>query len=232
MSWASLALFCLSSSAQASADELKQNSAKEAQLILHEAELKGRQLVNEAYSERQGIEQSMADLKSAEQDFRFKFRQLLEGYLKHLEDAPAGVAVAPAQGIAQAEFARHAEAIKEAIAREEVLAPAESPAAPEQTAEPPAAPAVTVEVPATEVDDTELPDAALAALAEEEPPEYSIDTAPAPAPDLPTEPGPDAAERPPARERILFGETDDLLADVDSGVNAVSYTHLRAHETR
>ena len=35
----------------------------------------------------------------------------------------------------------------------------------------------------------------------------------------PREPGPGAAERPPARERILFGETDDLLADVDSGVN-------------
>lgn len=201
-------------SAQASADELRQNSAKEAQLILHEAELKGRQLVNEVYSERQGIEQSMAKLKSAEQDFRFKFRQLLEGYIKHLEDAPAGAAMAPAEGMAQAEFARHAEAIKEAIAREEALPAAESPAAPEQTAEPPAAPDVTAEVPAAEVDD-----AALAALVEEAPPEYSIDTAPAPAPDLPTEPEPDAAERSPARERILFGETDDLLADVDSGVN-------------
>ena len=197
-------------SAQASADDLRQNSAKEGQLILHEAELKGRQLVNEAYSERQGIEQSMAKLKSAEQDFRFKFRQLLEGYLKHLEEAPAGVAMATAEGRAQAEFARHAEAIKEAIAREEALPAAESPAAPEQTAEP--APDVTAEVPVAEADD-----AALAALVEEEPPEYSIDTAPAP--DLPSEPGPDAAERPPARERILFGETDDLLADVDSGVN-------------
>lgn len=201
-------------SAQASADDLRQNSAKEGQLILHEAELKGRQLVNEAYSERQGIEQSMAKLKSAEQDFRFKFRQLLEGYLKHLEEAPAGVAMATAEGRAQAEFARHAEAIKEAIAREEALPAAESPAAPEQTAEP--APDVTAEVPVAEADD-----AALAALVEAPPPEYSIDTAPAPAPDpdLPTEPGPDAAERPPARERILFGETDDLLADVDSGVN-------------
>jgi len=199
-------------SAQASADELRQNSAKEAQLILHEAELKGRQLVNETYSERQGIEQSMAKLKSAEQDFRFKFRQLLEGYIKHLEDAPAGAAMAPAEGMAQAEFARHAEAIKEAIAREEALPAAASPAVPEQTAEPPAAPDVTAEVPAAEVDD-----AALAALVEEAPPEYSIDTAPAP--DLPTEPEPGAAERPPARERILFGETDDLLADVDSGVN-------------
>lgn len=206
-------------SAQASADELRQNSAKEAQVILHEAELKGRQLVNETYSERQGLEQSMAQLKSAEQDFRFKFRQLLEGYLKHLEDAPAGVAMAPAEGMAQAEFARHAEAIKEAIAREEAPPAAESRATPEKTAEPPAAQDVTVEVPAPTIDDTALPDAALAALAEEEPPEYSIDTAPAPEPDLPTEPAPGAAERPPARERILFGETDDLLADVDSGVN-------------
>jgi len=198
-------------SAQASADELKQISAKEAQLILHEAELKGRQLVNEAYSERQAIEQSLAKLKSGEQDFRFKFRQLLEGYLKHLEEAPAGVAMAPAEGMAQAEFARHAEAIKEAIAREEAPPAAESPAAPEQTAEPAVASDVTAEVPAA---------AALAALAEEEPPEYSIDAAPDPEPDLPTEPEPGAdGERPTARERILSGETDDLLEDVDTGVN-------------
>jgi cell division initiation protein len=198
-------------SAQASADELKQISAKEAQLILHEAELKGRQLVNEAYSERQAIEQSLAKLKSREQDFRFKFRQLLEGYLKHLEEASVGGAMAPAEGMAQAEFARHAEAIKEAIAREEAPPAAESPAAPEQTAEPAAASDVTAEVPAA---------AALAALPEEEPPEYSIDAAPDPEPDLPTEPGPGAAgERPTARERILFGETDGLLEDVDTGVN-------------
>ena len=203
-------------SAQGSADELRQNSAKEAQLILHEAELKGRQLVNEAYSERQSIEQSLAKLKSTEQDFRFKFRQLLEGYLRHLEEAPDGAATAPADGMAQAEFARHAEAIKEAIAREEAPAAAESPEAPEQTAEPPATLDVTDEVPAAEA-----AAAALAALDEEEPPEYSIDAAPrsVPAPDLPTQPGPGAAERPPARERILFGETDDLLADVDSEVN-------------
>jgi len=201
-------------SAQASAEELRQNSAKEAQLILHEAELKGRQLVNEAYSERQGIEQSMAKLKSAEQDFRFKFRQLLEGYLKLLEDSPAGVAMAPAEGLAQAEFARHAEAIKEAIAREEALPAAESPAAPEQTEEPPATPDPIGEVQAAEVDDTPVPD-----TDDEAPPEYAIDPAPPSEPDLPTEVGPGAAERPPAGERILFGETDDLLADVDSGVN-------------
>jgi cell division initiation protein len=188
-------------SAQASAEDLRQNSGKEAELILHEAELKGRQLVNEAYSERQSIEQSMAKLKSAEQDFRFKFRQLLEGYLKHIEEAPAVVAMAPEEGMAQAEFARHAEAIKEAIAREEALP------TPEPPPEPAAAPDVTVEVPAAAVGDTPVPEAAVEDWAAEA------------SPDLPTEPGPGAAERPPARERILFGETDDLLADVDTGVN-------------
>ena len=197
-------------SAQVSADELKLNSAKEAQLILQEAELKGRQLVDDAYRERQAIEESLATLKNAEQDFRFKFRQLLEGYLRHVEEAPAGVASAPAQGMEQDEFARHAEAIKQAIAREETPPPAESPGVPGQTAEPAAD--VTAEVPAAAA-------AAFAALAEAEPPEYSAGTPPAPAQDLPTEPGPGAAERPPSRGRILFGETDDLLADVDSGVN-------------
>ena len=201
-------------SAQASADELKQNSAKEAQLILHEAELKGRQLVNEAYSERQSIEQSMVKLKSAEQDFRVKFRQLLEGYLKHLEDAPAAVAMAPAEGMAQAAFARHVAAIKEAIAREDDPSAGVSAAVSDQTVQPPEAPAttpdVTAEVPAAQA-------AAFAAFADEQVPEDEIDDAPVA--DLPTEPGPGAATRPSAGERIVYGETDDLLADVDSGVN-------------
>ena len=87
-------------SAQANAEELKQNATKEAQLILHEAELKARQLVNDAYSEKQAIEQSMAKLKSAEQDFRFQFRQLLEGYLKQLEETPAVAAAATGAGAA------------------------------------------------------------------------------------------------------------------------------------
>jgi cell division initiation protein len=199
-------------SAQASADELRQNSAKGAQLILQEAELKGRELVNEAYSERQSIEQSMAKLKSAEQDFRFKFRQLLEGYIKHLEEAPASVVMAPAEGMAQAEFARHAEAIKEAISREEALPAEESPEAPDHTTDPAQAPEDTVEVPAAEVDDE-----VLAALAEEELPEGASEADPAP--DVPTEAEPGDAEQPAAAAGIVFGETDDLLEDVDSGVN-------------
>jgi cell division initiation protein len=102
-------------SAQASAEELKQNATKEAQLVLRDAELKARQLVNDSYSEKQSIEQEIARLKNAEKDFRFKFRQLLDGYRKHLEEP----AVPAAAAGARADFARHAEEIKAAISREE-----------------------------------------------------------------------------------------------------------------
>ena len=134
--------------AQASAEEQKQNANKQAQLVLQDAELKARQLVNEAYSERQAIEQSMAKLRSAEEDFRFKFRQLLDGYMRQLQDTPEVAATSPAP-----DFSRHAEAIKEAIARESTQ---ERPAAAAprveipQPAEEPEAPVARVVVPADE----------------------------------------------------------------------------------
>ncbi len=130
-------------SAQANAEELKLNATKEAQLILHEAELKARQLVNDSYSEKQAIDQSMAKLKSADQDFRFRFRQLLEGYLKQLAETPAVAEAATGAGAAHEEFARHAEAIKAAIEREgqsaaEAPVPNEAPVAPAAETTPPA----------------------------------------------------------------------------------------------
>jgi cell division initiation protein len=194
--------------AQSSAEELKQNATKEAQLILHEAELKARQMVNEAYSEKQAIEQSMAKVKAAEQDCRFKFRQMLEGHLQGLDDAPqpSGGAVEDA---GRHDMARHAEAIKEAIAREMPLAPrvATVPVASvaPMTAEPP----LTDQ--AANASSPEQPETAAGSIASEPP-------AP-PEPVAPTEPGPGAGERTASKERILFGESDDLLADVDSGVN-------------
>jgi cell division initiation protein len=185
-------------SAQANAEELKLNATKEAQLILHEAELKARQLVNDSYSEKQAIDQSMAKLKSADQDFRFRFRQLLEGYLKQLEETPAVAEEAVSPGTAHEEFARHAEAIKAAIEREG------QPSTAERT--------MSAEAPGDQEAEVEPhPQAAKAGddLAPVFPP--SPDAAP------PAEPGPGASER--KRDRILFGESDDILSDVDSGVN-------------
>jgi cell division initiation protein len=232
--------------AQASAEEQKQNANKQSQLILQDAELKSRQMVNEAYSERQAIEQSMAKLKSAEEDFRFKFRQLLEGYLRLLQDQPEVKveAVPPAP-----DFSRHAEAIKEAIARESAPENAETPAPdaegvvarePEQQ---PAPPEPERESPRQPM--PELPAVAPArgrggvqsGVREPEPevaPREAESTAPEDTMSQPARPADDPEttaarpadaedidedDRPRRRERILFGESDDLLADVDTGVN-------------
>ena len=188
-------------SAQASAEELKLNATKEAQLILHEAELKARQLVNDSYTEKQAIDQSMAKLKSADQDFRFRFKQLLDGYLKQLEETPAVAEKAASADSAHAEFARHAEAIKAAIERE-----GQSGSAPARPAQPASAGAPVER--ATEP----APDRAADAGDDLEPV-----FPPSPDAAISDEPGPGAGER--KKDRILFGESDDIISDVDSGVN-------------
>jgi cell division initiation protein len=109
-------------SAQQSADELKQNATKESQLILRDAELKARQIVNESYADKQRIEGSLSKLRGVEEEFRIRFRQLLEGFLKQVEQAPP---VAPQP---QNDLNQKAEAIKEAIAREETVMAPGSPA--------------------------------------------------------------------------------------------------------
>ncbi len=132
-------------SAQQSAEEVKQNATKESQLILRDAELKARQMVNESYADKQRIEGSLTKLRGVEEEFRIRFRQLLEGFLKQVEQAPP---VAPPP---QNDLNQKAEAIKEAIAREETVvappprAPSAAPAPAGSTAQPatpaPAAPA-------------------------------------------------------------------------------------------
>ena len=75
-------------SAQFQADETKANARKESELILRDAELKARGIVSDSYSEVQKVQQALVQLKHLEEDFRFKFRSLLEGHLKLLAEAP------------------------------------------------------------------------------------------------------------------------------------------------
>lgn len=74
--------------AQFQADETKANARKEGELILRDAELKARGIVSDSYSEIQRVQQALIQLKYLEEDFRFKFRSLLEGHLKLLDEAP------------------------------------------------------------------------------------------------------------------------------------------------
>jgi cell division initiation protein len=229
--------------AQASAEEQKQNANKQSQLILQDAELKSRQMVNEAYSERQAIEQSMAKLKSAEEDFRFKFRQLLDGYLRQLQEQPEVKATVdpPAP-----DLSRHAEAIKEAIARESAPESPETDAESERAAISEAESQTAAPEADREAARQPVPDTPAVAPARgrsgvqagvHREPEPDADTRDAAPEDTMSQPArtpaddPEATEarpaddevadddRPRRRERIPFGETDDLLADVDTGVN-------------
>ena len=71
-------------SAQQQSDETKANARKEAELILRDADLKSRDIVNEAYSEKQRVQQALIQLKQVEEDYRLKFRSLLERHLNSL----------------------------------------------------------------------------------------------------------------------------------------------------
>jgi cell division initiation protein len=138
-------------SAQRSAEELKMNAQKEAQLILHEAELKARQMVNESYADKQGIEKQLVVMRSSEEDFRFRFRSLLEGYLNQLGsiDEAAGK---------EGGLAGQAEEIKRTLAAEQPPAAAARPRPPA-----PQAPPAVVEVvqpPASVADPAPPPPAA------------------------------------------------------------------------
>jgi cell division initiation protein len=76
-------------SAQQQSDEMRANARKEAELIIKDAELKGRDLLGESYTEKQRVQQSLTLLKQAEEDFRFKFRSLLEAHITLLAEDEA-----------------------------------------------------------------------------------------------------------------------------------------------
>jgi cell division initiation protein len=91
--------------AQLQAEETKANAQKESQAMLREAEAKAKAVADDFYAQTQAMQQTLMQLKLLEEDFRFKFKALLEGYLKLIEDGPllftglenAAVPTAPAK---------------------------------------------------------------------------------------------------------------------------------------
>ncbi len=74
--------------AQVQSEDMRSNAHKESELILRDAELKARGIVHDSYGETQKVQQALFQLKLLEEDFRFKLRSLLEGYLNLLGEAP------------------------------------------------------------------------------------------------------------------------------------------------
>jgi cell division initiation protein len=200
-------------SAQQSAEELKANASKESQLILRDAELKARQMVSDLYSDRQNLEKRIAGLRGVEQDVRFKLRTMLETFLKQLEETP----VAASEAGASDDFADRAQAIKEAIAREEtvIVAPSQAPRVAPVVVEPPAAAAPVADEPTAVGVPGPVPVERSPIVAEEPPADAGAAPVEAADPASPVPQGEAPAED---RERVVVGE-DDLMADVDIGVN-------------
>ncbi len=210
--------------AQRSAEELRANAQKEAQLMLSEAELKARQMVNDSYADKQAVEKQIVVLKSSEEDFRFKFRSLLDGYTNQLAEVEA-------EAKKTGRFATPTDEIKQAMAHDAANRPGGPAATPVQpmatrpfaaTREPSAAPAPE----RSAVPDSEAARAASPAPVSEAatttspaPQTAQAPAAPAPEPNAERPAGPDSAKGASDPRSPFLGEPDDLLADVESEVD-------------
>ncbi len=72
-------------SAQQQAEEQKQNAKKESDLILRDAELKSRTIINDSYAERQKIQRSVAALKQKQEELRYQLKSVIDSYANILE---------------------------------------------------------------------------------------------------------------------------------------------------
>lgn len=72
--------------AQEAADELRNNSKKEAQLILKEAEKNADRIINESLAKSRKIALEMEELRKQATIYRTRFRTLLEAQLEMLKE--------------------------------------------------------------------------------------------------------------------------------------------------
>jgi hypothetical protein len=168
--------------------------------MLSEAELKARQMVNQSYGDKQAVEKQIVVLKASEQDFRFKFRSLLEGYTKQLTESEDDTRKA-------AQFAGQAEQIRNAMANDAAgheSAPAARPDTPRETPLAPTA-AATPAAPAAALAQAPTPDAQPAAAARHDEATRSSDHTPdgEPPAAAPVAAAPDAEARSAALETPL-----------------------------
>ena len=75
--------------AQTSAEDIKERAQSEADLLVRDAELKSKEMVQDALAERQRSQQELAKLRRVSDDFRANFRQQLETYLEDVVDPDA-----------------------------------------------------------------------------------------------------------------------------------------------
>ena len=76
--------------AQVSADDMRSRAEAEASRMVSDAETKAQEIVSAALEDKQRSQAEYARLKVAEEEFRSRFRQMLEGYLGGVEEPAHG----------------------------------------------------------------------------------------------------------------------------------------------
>jgi cell division initiation protein len=83
--------------AQRAADDMRAQAGREAELIVRDAESRGRDLVHKAYAERSQVQREIERLRAEEQRFRARLRSLLGSTLQSVRDHEEQLAVADHQ---------------------------------------------------------------------------------------------------------------------------------------
>ena len=176
--------------AQQSADDLRAQAHRDADGLMQQTEVRAREVLADAYADRERVEKDTVALHNQEAEFRFKFRAMLEGFLKQLG------ALDETSQDPTTEYERQTQALRDSITGAGVPRVQEEPAVPpkpEQTAperrppEPQPDPVVRSE-----------PEARPPAPLPQPSPEPRGQEAPSPAPSVPPqrEPAPDEPARP------------------------------------
>jgi cell division initiation protein len=79
--------------AERAADEMRASASRQAELIVREAEAKSRDLVHEAYAERERVRREGSRMQAEEAEFRLRLRALLGAILEAVRDHEQRLAV-------------------------------------------------------------------------------------------------------------------------------------------
>ncbi len=71
--------------AQKAADEVQSNARKESDLIIKDAELKAKEIIQHILTEKQNLTSELSTLRAAEKEFKEKFKDMLTQYLNVIE---------------------------------------------------------------------------------------------------------------------------------------------------
>lgn len=190
--------------AQQAADDVQNSAQKESVLIIKDAELKAKEIIQQVLTEKQNLQNELSSLGAAERDFRDKFKHLLNQYLDVLNKSDISM---PGEAFSAVEMP----------AEPDVTAVLDETVSPEPSAEPDIPDKVEAEVsdiPAEPVV-PEPPVAAEPVVENPAPPAFEAVVPPAPEPEAP-----EVRETTPAPEAPASSSFE--LPDLDTKVNDFS----------